>query len=614
MPKAPEVVLAQPAVPGADARARRSWLRTAPDAEIADWLVDVALAHRPQAQRFGADLAAFLGVPVGEVSASPFGLRACLIGAASGAAVVHHELRNAWRWDPELLADDAVADSAHGSWLDGGLHVGRYEGFCQDLPFAVFDPNHSARWTPHELLHRACGFAWRSAMDRWWLYRAARLGEVLPVAHWYGTDRVMRLDSDRFDREDDARHPGASVADAQWLTCDADELARRARTGAGLMRAAARWVDAELDAVEREGERGDTIAVDDPLLDSVTDAIAYTTGHHRRLAHPLIGRILGHVTAEGRERFTELDAYARHIERVFDELVFGDLQLDSDRAEAMRAGRLLWDLTLRAGLCDPITTAEVLDDRLPALGAVCRAALAGDAQAGTDARAVLLDLATVLTDAGLSEVLPIGVAAALDPLPARPRLQLAEGIHALAPDLASIQLLDDDRSMADLMSERSLFRRAPLVQRLVDAATGDDTLADRPEILAEALLARAIAGSTARDDVTERLSVPPSAWPQALDAARVRRSPAFVRVSVPSLPTDYLVGRYFDAVSVLPCPNCVTALWQLLADGPRDASECIAALQADLATAPSGPDWPASARQWLAELGAAGAIGLLLNS
>jgi hypothetical protein len=586
-----------------DASARRAWLVQADDEALVEWLVAVAKQSRGAALEQGSALAAFVGVPHGEVVASPFGFRACVMGAAVGAAVVHHELRAQWRWDPDLSPQDGASDDAHGTWIDGVLHVGRFEGFCQDLPFATFNPNHSARWTPHELLHRVCGFAWRPELSRWFLFNAARLGEIVPVAHWYGPDLALRLDSDGFDRVQDARRPGAELADALWLQGDDTYLRKRAEVGAQFLREGALWLQRELSAVRAQCRTSEPVSVPDALLNSVSDATAYTAGHHARLSHPFVGEVLRAVTVVGHHRFAALDDYAAHQEHVFDQLLFGELVIEPQRAQAQRAGRILWDLCLTAALCDPLTAQEVLADKLDAVEAASKAAQAGD---GDLAARLGQQIRESLTDAALADVLPLGLPAAIDPLPPRSREQLAEGLEVVAPGLAA-KLLDRGigaSRFCDALAEDVLYRRAPWVVRIV-AATRDGA----SSFHGEALIAQAVAAANGRDDMTERVSAPAGDWPASLDGFVVRRNPVFVCVPEPAA---VLVGRFGDAVSVVPASAVVLAVWRQLADGPVDAQTCVA-LADGLAEGPGqgSEELPDDGRGWLQALALAGVVGVL---
>ncbi|MEM9068955.1 MAG: hypothetical protein AAGE52_10630, partial [Myxococcota bacterium] len=141
--------------------ARRDAYRELSEESLADrlctWMLDL--------RRIDAEvLAAYAQLPVGEVIASPFALRAVALGVERGVTSVHRELRALLPWS------FGVHDPDHGVWDRGALHVGKYQSFQAEAPFATFDPLHDAKWAPHEFLHRALGFFFRPTMSRFELY------------------------------------------------------------------------------------------------------------------------------------------------------------------------------------------------------------------------------------------------------------------------------------------------------------------------------------------------------------------------------------------------------------------------------------------------------------
>ncbi|MEO0321422.1 MAG: hypothetical protein AAF447_00555, partial [Myxococcota bacterium] len=135
------------APPGATPALRRQAFAALPRPERLDRLLAMTLALRAGGAARWAPLAERAGLPLGEVLASPFSLRAVALAAAEGATTTHRELRSLAAEGPW---PDAVRDPAHGRWERGVLRVGKYEGFQQDAPFACFDPAHGAKWGPHE--------------------------------------------------------------------------------------------------------------------------------------------------------------------------------------------------------------------------------------------------------------------------------------------------------------------------------------------------------------------------------------------------------------------------------------------------------------------------------
>lgn len=349
----------------------RGWSDETLAARISAWAARLRVDGLRQARA----VAQTLGAPLGEVCASPFGLRACALGAMRGVRVVHHELEPPPRWRVALRPDDAVAEAGAGTWRDGVLQVGRYESFLQDAPFAGFNPDHSARWTPHEVLHRVVGFWYVRGPSRWQLYLAARLNEALPVAHWYGADLVARLDEDAFDREGDAQRPDARLADARWLFEDEAALRARVERTAHHLRAGVVALLAELDAVDSSARHGQPQRVAHALLDADSDATAYVVGHHRRLCDRRVGDLLAQLPERVRHR--SLDALRVAVEQTAAAVVFGPLDVSAaaEAASSERALREGWHAQLHAtlqlpGLVAP-TVAEGVASVLPATARWC---------------------------------------------------------------------------------------------------------------------------------------------------------------------------------------------------------------------------------------------------
>ena len=135
--------------------------------------------------RLGPDvLGRLAGLEPAEVVASPYGLRAVLLGLEQGATSVHLERRLELPWPESFTTSPEVASDAR--VLDAGVwQMGKYRGFFQDAPFGTFNPNHVAKWVPPN----SCTARWASSRPgatRWEHYLGARLNELVPVALWYG--------------------------------------------------------------------------------------------------------------------------------------------------------------------------------------------------------------------------------------------------------------------------------------------------------------------------------------------------------------------------------------------------------------------------------------------
>lgn len=478
------------------------------------WRAFAALAPEAQAERIRpwlerlraldpAPIAARARLPLGEVVASPFGLRAIALAARVGATTVDRETRALLDWQ----VAGAVADPGHGAWEAGRLHVGKYQAFLQDAPFATYDPAHVAKWGPHELMHRAVGFFWRPAMSRFEHYVGARLNELLPVALWYGPDQLLRLREEGFERASAARE--APLADARWRTeTDDDHLRRTLRW----LRHGFDHVATELDAIDRERASGRLLPtprrVGGATLDASSDALAYVVAHHERVTSDAVAAVLEGVSAA----VGSLDAYRAHVEAQWEALLFGELTIDPDAADEARAARVAWDQGLRA-------------------------ALAGE---GADPDAIVAD--------GL-EAFDLG--------------QLHDGVLSVAPRLADRLEERDPGWLEDFAFGPAIRQRAPLGERLRRfLATRDPELAElarfehRLATLAPGerrRLASSDGRRLARDDafVLERFD-------HDVAALHAGAEPAEREVAL-------LLGRVGDEVAVIPLEPAVVAFWERLA-------------------------------------------------
>ncbi|HJL05013.1 MAG TPA: hypothetical protein RMH85_17845 [Polyangiaceae bacterium LLY-WYZ-15_(1-7)] len=552
---------------GATPAARRKALAALPDEALAERLLPFVEALREGGAARWEPLATLAGLPLGEVVASPFGLRAIALGVRRGATSVQRELRRVLSWPAEL----GVADPAHGVWDAGKLHVGKYQSFQADAPFATFDPAHVAKWGPHELMHRAAGFFWRPGATRWELYLGARLNELLPVALWYGADQLARLDEDDFDREAAGRAPAARVEDARWLV--EDEAALRARLGRTLrhLRAGLAYVEGELAAVDEERRTGRRVVTPRVFgargrarLDAASDATAYVVGHAARLADPAVSAVLELVGA-----VDDVDVYRGEIDACHDALLFEPLRFGEAEARRGQARRRLWDGLHRLALAG--------EDPAPFLADAARDLEAGE----VDAEAWAARFAEALEEDVAAAVLADGrFGLDLD--------QLADGVASVAPEtLARLDALDPE------WIER--FAEAPPARGRLGGRLGafleSEVEAGRVPAWAGELAAleRAIAEAEV-DDVVEQLTEPvESLGPLAsLEGGVWVRSAAFRVVEAghdvvalhqgaveepEATPGRWLVGAFRGAVSILPLPDEARAGWEALAEAARPLEE-----------------------------------------
>jgi hypothetical protein len=192
--------------------------------------------------------------------------------------------------------------------------------------------------------------------------------------------------------------------------------------------------------------------------------------------------------------------------------------------------------------------------------------------------------------------------------------QLADGIESFAP--CARAMLDDDR-ISRLAQSEALWERAPLPHRML--AFLERTDPTREMIVLEDAIAHA-----RRDDAIERLCT--SELPDDLDEGWIVRSVAFERLAfehdvverhaafqdgedrpLTSAPSAWLVGGWFETVSVVPCPRAITTLWDHLTERrrPRELAELVDRELGDVIP----EDWPQDGVSWLRELLAAGALG-----
>jgi hypothetical protein len=342
-------------LPAPPRRARPSLVRL-DDRALGDWLARHALLLRPLALRHGPALAAHLGVPLAEVVASPFGLRMCALGAKAGATVVPRETRRVLPWHRAIRP--GAPETNEGRWQDGVLEVGKYQQFAADEPRSVHHPEQHAKWTPHELLHRAAGAFFRPDASRFELYLGARLNELLPVAAWYGLEQHLRLDErGPFDRTVLDRNE-ALEGELFWLRAAPEALRQRAIAMAPIFRAGLVHAERELAACRHDRAAGAVSTVRHPedFLDAASDALGYVASHTARLRAPAVGAVL----AEGGRTTAELGRYARRIEALFETLLGGAIALDLARLGPKVAAARRLDRALRQAASAPSRPALAL--------------------------------------------------------------------------------------------------------------------------------------------------------------------------------------------------------------------------------------------------------------
>ncbi len=611
----PRCILPGLSITGDTPAARRAALAALPDAAVAERLA--ALAHDMRARRDELDaVASIVRAPFPEVAASPFGARACAMAAARGAALVHHDLRVLEPFEP---GDDAIDDAMHGIWELGVLHVGKYRAFTQDEPFATFNPNHMAKWTPHELLHRVAGFVWRPDITRWELYLSARLNELVPVVLWYGPDEAFRGDASGFDRAHAARHPHVDRSDIAWLDADADELDALAMRSVAHLRRSLAHLERELAAVDRELHIARPVPTPADGLDASSDALAYVVGHADRLASRAFERLFERGMIEHDHFVTDVFTFRDHVERIFDTLLFGDIDLDVDLALARRDARSCLDIAHRVASQGWRAVRGIVP-----LLAELREATA-DIEQG-----VPFDVGhwrVRLADALDPDVAAIAFATGAPPPSSAPPAsiaQLDDGLAGCVPATrrwyARHTRAGEDELARVLASSSSLWRRAPLAARVVHLL--DDIGAPRALVELARLEQRIIDGWV--DDHVERIceavadgegticvSTAFSLMPFEHDVLSLHADAVETLAEVDE-PSALLVGTWDGGVSILPAPAAIADWWRHMVDIQHaDRTKALAHLGAALQQDPPPADLPQTADAWLGELLDAGALGFV---
>lgn len=533
--------------------ARRHSLTTGADA------VDRLVAWMVALRRGGPDrwrpLADAAGLPLGEVVASPFGLRAVALGVATGATTAHVETRALLPW-PDGFGD-ATADPRHGTWEAGRLFVGKYQSFQADAPHATYDPSHVAKWGPHELMHRASGFFFSRNATRFEHYLGARLNELLPVTLWYGHDQLARLDEDRFVRAR-ARH-GAEIEDARWLDESEPALRRRVRRTLASLREGIAHFEAELAAIDREisaGRRVETpVEIGGAQLNAASDATAYVVGHLMRLRDPSVAALLDSLPSS-LGRFETVGAYRAHVEHVHDALLFERVRVDADTLAARRARRTIWDWLHRAAHAG-VDVRPLLRRARPELR---------DEQPVDEVR-WLATLVGTLGDDLAGAVLADGVVGvALS--------QLRDGVRSVMPRVESA--LDDD-ALTSFATSEALAARSPLGRRLENFLAA----AEAPTVVRElATLERAIAEARPSDEATFLSETPPSRLREgvllgnvAFEVVRATHDVVAVHAGhqgsaeAAEVELAWLVGAHAGEVSILTCEPDELALYERACGG-----------------------------------------------
>lgn len=594
---------------------RRLWLADSSPATIAQALEAMVCDLQAKALENASELAVLAKVPTAEVATSPFGLRAVAMGVREGAWCVPHELRDLL---PNESVPETVQDPDHGVWDRGVLLTGKYQSFQHDDPLLTRNPNHMARWTGHEMLHRAGGFYWRPQIGRWELYLASRLNELVPVVHWYTTDSILRAENDAFDRELEGRERDLDLSSMVWMRAPIEALRPRIQECVPLLQQAVAHFDEELADIDREIATGQIVQRPRTIgqsatLDASSDAIAYVVGHIDRLRQRNVAAVLTHLPDLQPWVEDDVRAYRDRIERLFDELLFGEVEVDRAAAAERRAARQRWDLLLRAA-----HHPQTRHGRL---------------------RALIQEL--VRDDVTEREAVEAAIAARMDPevahfaacdggvLNEASLMQLEDGLRSFAPtSVQRLQALGEfERFAANFVAGDSFLRRESLPERWEDFLrhfAGDEALVELVrferalvEAPASDLGAQTLALDIDDDEITHDALLTLSSTLRRHRFARdipgwyeELQENALVPAPQSCEPFTVLTSSWHDEVQVVPAPRGVLALLDLLAERtPMPVAQALEHLgQSELIIPQLQNEWPEDAEDWLTDLLAAGVV------
>lgn len=367
----------------------------------------------------------------------------------------HHELRAPVAWPEGCEPPEEVQDSLHGVWDRGVLHVGKYQSFHQDDRVGGFNPGHMAKWTPHELLHRAVGYFWRADATDWEHCIGARANEVLPVVLWYGLDQMGRDGGARFDRARHTSRPQVTEDDVRWVDA-ADDDATLTRDAERLDESLTHWAS-ERAALAHEVATScphPVVHAHAPELDASSDAIAYVFGHRNRLRDAGLVRLHERILVDGLHYRSTLDALLARMDEVWDALLFEDLTISPSAWEARRDAVRLLDLAARAAMGGRAAfrpVASMASEMREALLAVAQSEDTGEWVRDVEER-LRAALPVALTAQGLRGA---PSPASLD--------HLRAGIASLAPCVAASL---DEAALRRFATSEGFWSRASLAERL----------------------------------------------------------------------------------------------------------------------------------------------------
>lgn len=329
------------------------------------------------------------GAPVVDFLGSSLGARASALGLRTGCAFYHHERRVRLGMPAHMAPEVSVWSHDRLTtpvWDGGVLTEPKYFSFFQDAALPSYNPNHRSKWRSHELLHAAIGFFWSPTQTRFQAYVGARLGELLPVVHWYGFDEIGRPRCVEHTHGDPPKHT-CIRCEARARGIMRGGVRPDATTNRGLARQALEHFDAEWRACLKEIELGHVVRAPHARLDASSDAIGYLRGHWPRLTSRVMGHWVEFFCVEGIDYRTSLEDYAASVSGACADLLMAEIEVDSASYIRRRQRRALRDVAWRALLAiehAPQAASDSVERQLARIAERCHALLEEDA-VGLDA-------------------------------------------------------------------------------------------------------------------------------------------------------------------------------------------------------------------------------------
>ncbi len=290
---------------------------------------------------------------VAELTASPFALRAGLLGLKRGLTMSYHERRLRMPPAAHLQPDAEVWQHGHEPtvWQDGVLNEPKYYSFFLDGPIPAYNPNYRGKWRSHELLHGAVGFFWHPQQSRFDAYLGARLAELLPVVHWYALDEILRTRCPEHAHYNDPplqecpRCEAVASARPYWENDWSDAHLPRTMD---LLSQSLEHFSLEWHSCVQEFQQGKITPALYKNLNASSDALGYVRSHWKRLTAHTFGQWIDMFMRPGKDYFDSMDSYMDQVLSVANSLYGGEIALSQQEIIVGQERRAIQDLGYRA--------------------------------------------------------------------------------------------------------------------------------------------------------------------------------------------------------------------------------------------------------------------------